>query len=61
MGATAVEFTLAYLLYSFDWEMPSGMKREEISLEEEAGLTVHKKLPLYLVPVKYNSDYKIEG
>ncbi|PSR86236.1 4-hydroxyphenylacetaldehyde oxime monooxygenase [Actinidia chinensis var. chinensis] len=62
MGATAVEFTLANLLHCFDWKIPSGMKREQISLEEEAGLTVHKKLPLYLVPEKYNwEDYKIEG
>ncbi|GFZ19976.1 cytochrome P450, family 71, subfamily B, polypeptide 20 [Actinidia rufa] len=62
MGATVVEFTLANLLHFFDWKMPSGMKREQISLEEEAGLTVHKKLPLYLVPEKYNwEDYKIEG
>lgn len=53
MGATTVEFTLANLLHCFDWELPPGMKIEDISMEEEAGLTAHKKLPLYLVPIKY--------
>jgi cytochrome P450 len=53
MGATAVEYTLANLLYHFNWELPDGMKKEAISVEEEVGLTVHKKIPLCLVPVKY--------
>ncbi|KAK3039894.1 hypothetical protein RJ639_028287, partial [Escallonia herrerae] len=56
MGATAVEFTLANLLHCFDWELPCGVKREDISVEEEVGLTVHKKFPLFLVPVKYKWD-----
>ncbi|KAK3011537.1 hypothetical protein RJ639_011577, partial [Escallonia herrerae] len=50
MGATAVEFALANLLHCFDWEFPCGMKREDISVEAEFGLTVHKKFPLFLVP-----------
>ncbi|XP_058198698.1 cytochrome P450 71B10-like [Rhododendron vialii] len=59
MGATVVEFILANLLHCFNWELPEGMKREDISLEEGGGLTVHKKLPLYLVPVGYKwQDYK---
>jgi len=59
MGVTAVEFTLANLLHCFDWELPKGMKKEDVSLEEDGGLTVHKKLPLYLVPVEYKwQDYK---
>ncbi|KAM7501715.1 hypothetical protein LguiB_000619 [Lonicera macranthoides] len=56
MGATAVEYTLANLLHCFDWELPAGTKTEDISIEEEAGLTVHKKFPLYLVPVKYTFE-----
>ncbi|THG14729.1 cytochrome P450 71B10-like [Camellia sinensis] len=54
MGATTVEFTLANLLHCFDWEMPYGMERKDISLEEEAGLSVYKKLSLDLVPIKYD-------
>lgn len=56
MGATTVEYTLANLLHCFDWELPAGTKMEDISIEEEAGLTVHKKFPLYLVPIKYTFE-----
>ncbi|XP_059629875.1 cytochrome P450 71B10-like [Cornus florida] len=52
MGTTNVEFVLANLLYCFDWGLPSGMKIEDISLEEEGTFTVYRKLPLYLVPIK---------
>ncbi|XWS41585.1 hypothetical protein CRYUN_Cryun17cG0094500 [Craigia yunnanensis] len=55
MGATNVEFTLANLLYCFDWELPSDMKREDISMEEEGGLAFQRKTPLCLVPIRNNS------
>ncbi|EOX92908.1 4-hydroxyphenylacetaldehyde oxime monooxygenase, putative [Theobroma cacao] len=55
MGATNIEFTLANLLYCFDWELPCGMNREDISMEEEGGLTYHRKTPLNLIPIRYNS------
>ncbi|XP_042984748.1 cytochrome P450 71B36-like isoform X3 [Carya illinoinensis] len=53
MGATTVELSLANLLYCFDWKVPSGMKEEDINMEEStgAGLT-QKRIPLNLVPVK---------
>ncbi|KAL2470882.1 Cytochrome [Abeliophyllum distichum] len=54
MGSTAIEFTLANLLHCFDWGLPDGMQTEDISVEEEAGLTVNKKYSLYLVPIKYD-------
>ncbi|GKV18647.1 hypothetical protein SLEP1_g28996 [Rubroshorea leprosula] len=38
MGITNVEFALANLLHCFDWELPGGMRREDISMEEEGGL-----------------------
>ncbi|PRQ17170.1 putative premnaspirodiene oxygenase [Rosa chinensis] len=43
-----VELTLANLLYRFDWELPDGMKREDLNMEEAAGITVQNKVPLYL-------------
>lgn len=46
MGLTTVEFTLANLLYHFDWKV-----MEEVSVEEAPGLTSHRKHPLHLVPV----------
>lgn len=50
-----VELTLANLLYRFDWELPHGMKREDLDMEEAAGITVQKKVPLCLTatPVLY--------
>ncbi|KAK3124896.1 hypothetical protein QOZ80_7BG0595720 [Eleusine coracana subsp. coracana] len=46
------EFSLANLLYCFDWTLPEGMKTEDVSMEEEGGLSFHKKVPLYLVPIR---------
>ncbi|XP_043715566.1 cytochrome P450 71B10-like [Telopea speciosissima] len=56
MGVSMVELTLANLLYAFDWGFPDGMKKEVINMDEEAGLTVHKKAPLYLVPINHIWD-----
>ncbi|KAJ7946102.1 Cytochrome P450 [Quillaja saponaria] len=53
MGLSTVELALANLLYCFDWKLPNGLKEEDVNMEEEAGITVYKKLPLNLVPVKY--------
>ncbi|KAJ3675304.1 hypothetical protein LUZ60_004346 [Juncus effusus] len=44
-----VELVLANLLFCFDWELPS-KTIEDLDLEEEIGLTVHKKNHLCLVP-----------
>ena len=53
-----IEFTLANILYWFDWEVPAGgMKNEDLNMQEEGSLVVRKKLPLYLVPRKYNWEY----
>ncbi|TXG46893.1 hypothetical protein EZV62_026187 [Acer yangbiense] len=54
MATATFEFVLGNLLYHFDWKLPNGMKTEDLSMEEELGLTVHKKIPLCLVPIKYN-------
>ncbi|XVF61603.1 hypothetical protein PTKIN_Ptkin08bG0143500 [Pterospermum kingtungense] len=54
MGATNVEFTLANLLYCFDWELPNDMKIEDITMEEDGRLAYQRKTPLCLVPIRYN-------
>ncbi|KAL1207173.1 Cytochrome P450 71B6 [Cardamine amara subsp. amara] len=46
VGLSTVEFTLANLLYHFDWKVT-----EEVSIEEAPGLTSHRKHPLHLVPL----------
>ncbi|KAK9110709.1 hypothetical protein Sjap_018769 [Stephania japonica] len=53
LGVAMVELALANLLYCFNWELPSEMKEEAISMDETAGIIVDKKYDLRLVPVKY--------
>ncbi|XP_049352804.1 6,7,8-trihydroxycoumarin synthase-like [Solanum verrucosum] len=53
LGVANVELVLSNLLYAFDWELPCGMKREDIDTNVLPGLTMHKKKPLCLVPQNY--------
>ena len=53
MAIAMIELTLANLLCCFDWKLPDGMKETDIDMEEEFGLTIHKKIPLQLVPISY--------
>ncbi|CAM8939886.1 unnamed protein product [Rhodiola kirilowii] len=55
MGMSTVELSLANMLHCFDWELPDGMTREDISMEEGAGLTTFKKIPLKLVPARFQT------
>ncbi|KAL8149922.1 hypothetical protein AgCh_006797 [Apium graveolens] len=50
MGVATTELALANLLYSFNWELPSGMKKEDIDMDTLPGITMHKKNHLCLVP-----------
>ncbi|RWR75965.1 Cytochrome P450 71A1 [Cinnamomum micranthum f. kanehirae] len=52
---TSLELALANLLYWFDWELPQGVTEEDLDMSEALGITVHKKLPLYLVPKNHFS------
>ncbi|TYI51331.1 hypothetical protein E1A91_D12G168600v1 [Gossypium mustelinum] len=55
MGTVTTELLLANLLYCFDWVLPDGMNEADINMEEWAVkcLTLSKKTPLLLVPIKY--------
>ncbi|RCV39932.1 hypothetical protein SETIT_9G010800v2 [Setaria italica] len=53
LGVATTEFALANLLYCFNWELPRGVRPEDVSMEEAGGLTVHKKTPVVLVPTRY--------
>ncbi|CAM8980025.1 unnamed protein product [Rhodiola kirilowii] len=55
MGMSTVELSLANMLHCFDWGLPDGMTREDISMEEGTGLTTFKKIPLKLVPVRFQT------
>ncbi|XP_054792484.1 cytochrome P450 71A1-like [Prosopis cineraria] len=52
MGVVTVELALANLLNSFDWELPRGMKMDDIDTDVLPGITMHKKNALCLMPVK---------
>ncbi|CAL5039582.1 unnamed protein product [Urochloa decumbens] len=50
-GLVHVELALASLLYHFDWELPLGMKAEDLDMTEEMGVTARRLKDLRLVPV----------
>ncbi|XP_026379363.1 cytochrome P450 71A1-like [Papaver somniferum] len=52
MGLVLTELVLANVLYAFDWELPKGLKKEDINMEVSSGSSVHKKYPLELVPIE---------
>ena len=51
LGLINVELALAYLLYHFDWELPNGMKSEDLNMTEQFGVTVRRKDDLHLIPI----------
>jgi hypothetical protein len=55
MGSITVEIILSNLLHCFDWILPHGMRKEDINMEEKAGVSLapSKKTPVILVPVNY--------
>ncbi|EOY14957.1 Cytochrome P450, putative [Theobroma cacao] len=55
MGVVTVELALANLLYKFDWEMPTGMNKEDLDFDVIPGITTHKKNALCLVAKEINA------
>ncbi|KAK4487150.1 hypothetical protein RD792_006465 [Penstemon davidsonii] len=45
-----VEIVLASLLQNFDWELPHGIKPEDLDTLELHGTTIHKRNPLFATP-----------
>ena len=54
MGTTTLKLILSNLLYSFDWELPDGMVKEDVDTQVLPGISMHKKNPLCLIAKKYN-------
>ncbi|KAL5544062.1 hypothetical protein UlMin_007846 [Ulmus minor] len=49
-----MDYTIAQLLYWFDWKLPvDGGLREDLDMSEVFGITIHKKVPLHLVATPY--------
>ena len=57
LGLANMELPLAALLYHFDWELPNGMKPEDLDMNESFGAAVGRKNNLYLIPSPY--DYSL--
>lgn len=53
MAVATLELVLSNLLYSFDWELPPGIKKEDIDTDIGRGITLHKKNALCLKPRNY--------
>ncbi|XP_023768195.1 cytochrome P450 Tp4149 [Lactuca sativa] len=49
-SVTIFELVLVNLVYKFDFRLPDGEKIEDMDMSERNGLTVHKKVPLLVVP-----------
>lgn len=49
-GAANLDLALATLLYHFDWELPNGVKNEDLDMTEAFAVTVRRKRHLVLVP-----------
>ncbi|KAI3520206.1 hypothetical protein L1887_09481 [Cichorium endivia] len=54
MAILTVEFAIANLLYSFNWETPSGMKNEDLDMNSHGFPFLRRTTPLCLVPTKHN-------
>ncbi|XP_048549610.1 indole-2-monooxygenase-like isoform X2 [Triticum urartu] len=49
-GLATVEAMLANLVYCFDWELPDGMREEDVDMADVFGVTMRRKEKLVLVP-----------
>lgn len=50
LGLYALELSVAHLLHCFKWELPDGMKPDELDMEDSFGLTAPKAVRLVSVP-----------
>ncbi|KAK4406067.1 cytochrome [Sesamum angolense] len=53
LGIAEVEVALANLLYSFDWELPTGMVEDDVDMDSSPGVVTQKKNPLCLMARSY--------
>ena len=58
-GIINVEYLIANLLYWFDWKLHTGddgqaLLPQDLDMSEVFGISVHKKVPLHVVPIHYS-------
>ena len=49
LGLKVIQVSLANLLHGFEWRLPDGVSKEELSMEEIFGLSTPRKFPLEAV------------
>ncbi|KAI8537513.1 hypothetical protein RHMOL_Rhmol09G0029500 [Rhododendron molle] len=49
LGLMLIQSTLANLVHGFKWGLPDNVKPEDVDMEEEYGLTTHRKNPIVAV------------
>ncbi|KAE8734286.1 cytochrome P450 71D11-like [Hibiscus syriacus] len=52
-GMVIVELCLAQLFH-FDWELPNGIKNEDLDMSESFGVSFRRKTNLHLIPIPYS-------
>lgn len=50
-GMKLIRSTLANFIHGFSWKLPDNMKPDDVDMEEEYGLTTHRKTPIVAVMV----------
>ncbi|KXG38060.1 ent-isokaurene C2-hydroxylase [Sorghum bicolor] len=55
LGLANMELSLASLLYHFDWDLPDGVRLEELDMTEVFGITLRKKSMLWLKAKPHNN------
>ncbi|KAJ8446327.1 hypothetical protein Cgig2_005858 [Carnegiea gigantea] len=56
-GLANVEMAAANLLYFFNWELPAGMKKEDIDIDVIPGIVMRKRNPLCLIAKKFSPSF----
>lgn len=54
LAILTAEYTIANLLYSFNWETPAGVKNQDLDMKEHGNWLITRETPLCLVPIKHN-------
>lgn len=52
-GILMIELALANMLCLFDWELPTGVRKEDVDMNDAPGITVHKRSVLHLLAVNH--------
>ena len=60
-GLASIELPLANLLYHFDWELPYGMKPEDLDMTDTMIITARRKEKLCLIAKPCKIDPTCDG